>query len=349
MKNVYIVSLIVSLIFSSIVPFASAEVENTEDASSVLGGKLFLMGGMTSNGQALNDVYSSTDAATWTTVLANAPWTGRVQAEAVYFQDKIWVMGGFTSSNTYSDEIWNSPNGVDWTLVKVGPHWSPRTKFSLVVFQNKMWVMGGRSSTQVYNDIWNTTDGINWTQVQPTTRIWEPRQQLGGVVFNPGTGNRIYVIGGAQFSGGMPYNDVWSTGNGISWRREKDHALNNPPVNIENPVVYRDHGVDKIYLLGCVLGGGVQGCVENVWSSTNGVNWTLGAVAPWGNVSNVTPVVFNNGNGNKIYTTGGITVGTFLSSIWKFNGSNWNQVTTTPTWTPRMGHLVVKVPATFGL
>jgi hypothetical protein len=59
------------------------------------------------------------------------------------------------------------------------------------------------------NDIWNSTDGVNWTRVGQAD--WSVREQHASVVFD----NRIWVLGGIEngtrWSPATIKNDVWHT------------------------------------------------------------------------------------------------------------------------------------------
>src|SRR5258708_12752657 len=80
-----------------------------------------------------------------------------------------------------------------------------------------MWLIGGNQSTVFKNDVWNSSDGVSWTQVlsaTPTGNVnqFSPREDFGALVFN----NSMWVIGG--WDGGSK-NDVWNSIDGITWNR----------------------------------------------------------------------------------------------------------------------------------
>jgi len=68
--------------------------------------------GQFSANQLANDVWCSTDGATWTAATTAAPWGGREFAELVSFNGRLWILGGFWGG-VYAD-IWSSADGVSW-------------------------------------------------------------------------------------------------------------------------------------------------------------------------------------------------------------------------------------------
>jgi N-acetylneuraminic acid mutarotase len=78
-------------------------------------GQLLLIAGEHgfSNDTQYNDVWSSTDGATWTQVLGDAPWRNRSGHGVVQYQEKIYVIAGFI----YLHDMWESADGgATWTL-----------------------------------------------------------------------------------------------------------------------------------------------------------------------------------------------------------------------------------------
>ncbi len=156
--------------------------------------------------------------------------------------------------------------GVDefsWIEATPEAPWPSRSGHSTVVFDGKIWILGGwhngpfLGDDYELNDVWSSTDGVNWTQVTEHA-AWVPRQNHKSVVFD----GKIWVIGGWQWTG--PYlNDVWLTEDGMTWTRVTDHAAWS---------IRCDHGVavfnDRLW----VVGGGVDG--NDVWYSLDGANWT---------------------------------------------------------------------------
>ncbi len=150
------------------------------------------------------------------------PWDRRYTHSAVSFNNRLFVMGGITDRN--QNDIWYSAdNGVNWT----GPAtaaWSPRSYFGLVNFQGQLWLLGGSymedtandvPSTTTYNDIWVSSNGLNWTPSTPANAPWIGRLGFGSTVYD----GKIWIAGGYDYLSATYMNDVWSF-DGTTWVNE---------------------------------------------------------------------------------------------------------------------------------
>ena len=82
-------------------------------------GSLWIFGGSVS-GIHYNDVWNSTDGATWTLVNSSVAWENRSYFQSLISSDNImWVIGGENRSldNMSKGDVWNSSNGADWKIV----------------------------------------------------------------------------------------------------------------------------------------------------------------------------------------------------------------------------------------
>ena len=177
--------------------------------------QIWIIGGASTGGSALRDVWSSNREGTlWTKANVRGPMTSdpllsfRRSPAAITFNNKIWVMGGTTDSGGLND-VWSSADGVIWTRVEESrtpteedPHWPIRDSHTAVVFDGKIWVMGGFGPRNRLNDVWWSDDGENWTNTNATGH-WSPRVGPAAVVFD----NKLWVMGGNITRGNT--NDVW--------------------------------------------------------------------------------------------------------------------------------------------
>jgi hypothetical protein len=134
-----------------------------------------------------------------------------------------------------------------------------------------MWVIGGGDSASpsgLANDVWSSSDGLNWTQVVAHAP-WNARYGQGSVVFN----NKMWVIGGAPIPG-QP-NDVWSSPDGITWTQMNSNlgwsSNYGHAVAVFNNKIFSFGGYD--------LSGNGPG-LNHIWYSSDGVTWNQ-ANAPW--------------------------------------------------------------------
>ena len=163
----------------------------------------------------------SQDGITWTQVTANAQIPPRIGFVCLVFNNKIWVIGGFDSYGRLLNDVWSSSDGIAWVQDTPRAQFKPRFEFSGVVFNNKMWVIGGKYENDPrnrLNDVWSSSDGINWTQATEHAAFSERFGQT-SVAFN----NKIWVIGGSNISMNTPIavlDDIWFSTDGVTWTRQ---------------------------------------------------------------------------------------------------------------------------------
>ena len=279
-----------------------------EHAALSFNNKIWVLGGEVGSNKYKNDVWSSSDGATWTEVTGSAGWSARRGHAAVVFGGKMWVLGGDDGSD--KNDVWWSADGATWTNANArgpmagDPHWSAREDHAAVVFDNKMWVMGGRSNL---NDVWWSSDGTTWTNANARGPVrdpdanpvtyrshWSNRFDHTVVVFD----NKMWVMGGF---GGGEWNDVWSSSDGENWTR-LTHIRDGAewPIRNDHAAVVFDN---KMWIMG---GSGRannrKAILSDVWWSTNGSDWTnTNASEHWTNRDAHAAVVLNE----KIFLMGG--------------------------------------------
>lgn len=129
------------------------------------------------------------------------------------------------------------------------------------------------------------------------------------------------------------------------WSERYDHAA----------IAYKN----QLWIFGGYNNGQVKGdgYYEDVWSSPDGINWTLvTSSAPWKGRRGHKVVVFNDGNGDALYLIGGFSVDEstgyrqYNNDVWKSeDGKNWIEIKprTYPEhsdsidWLPRMHHACI--------
>ena len=117
-----------------------------------------------------------------------------------------------------------------WTQVTKAAAFAERDGAGAATYNGKMWVLGGWADDPAggsahvgYNDVWSSTDGLNWTQVRPNTpgnpSVWEGRHCGGYAVFK----NKIWIVGGDPLLKHYQ-NDVWSSSDGVNWEQATANA-----------------------------------------------------------------------------------------------------------------------------
>jgi hypothetical protein len=242
-----------------------------------------------------NEVWSSVDGKTWRLDKPNtfknrkfdptSDWEGRHTAGYAVFQDKMWIVGGDVNQGHYQNDVWNSADGKKWNLVardKQVP-WAPRALHYTVVHDGALWVIGGQtmpafapSEEKFHRDIWRSTDGKNWVQIEPHGPLWSARGMIGGSAVMNG---RIWILGGGTYDTPTTpkrnfYNDVWSSADGIHWTEHTKSAA--WPARQYHDVAVWDN---KLWVAeGYAAPGGNR---KDVWYSENGKDWTELPNTPW--------------------------------------------------------------------
>ena len=199
--------------------------------------------------------------------------------------------------------------------------WSVRSHYASVVFDNKMWVIGGYIGGGLKNDVWYSSDGVNWTQATASAG-WSARSYHTSVVFD----NKMWVIGGETWTSPYYKNDVWYSSDGVNWTQATASAGWSAR-SYHTSVVFDN----KMWVMG--------GSGSDVWYSSDGVNWTRAtASAGWGARYGHTSVVFNG----KMWVIGGLVNGSYKNDVWySSDGVNWTQATASAGWSARCYHTSV--------
>jgi hypothetical protein len=230
----------------------------------------------------LNQVWSSEDGVTWEEVTKDSSkkFPVRQGQTSVVFDDdtgegeKIWLIGGLITDRL--NDVWNSADGKDWTKVRrsgATGGFAIRNRHASVVFDKKMWVLGGSQNNGVaLDDVWSSTNGITWREVtRDSSKKFSSRYEHSSVVFDArdGKGEKIWVFGGRNSSSN--FDDVWSSTDGKTWTEEtKDSSKKFSARHGHQSVVFDN----KMWVFGGNLSSGSFDTVNDVWSSTDGKNWT---------------------------------------------------------------------------
>jgi hypothetical protein len=301
--------------------------------SVVYNGRMWVIGGINSGGQLVNDVYSSTDGVVWAQVGVNAPFNTATHEDlnVAVFNNAMWAV--------FNGAAYSSTDGVVWTQRSVTVAGGQRRGYaSLTAFNNRLWYVAGAqgyngsagNSGTAMNDVWSSTDGILWTQVNASA-AFAPRLRHAAFVLN----NRLWVFGGQTVSGGTIgalTPNAWSSADGITWTQEAmgtqlDRSYMWATVQETNKVT--------------LIGGLHVAYSTQVWQSTDGNQWTL--LSPYAQFSprDVAAAVSFQGD---LWLFGGYSgESTVTNEIWRTSdGLTWTRVTPIGTlFSPRDSHQVV--------
>lgn len=181
-----------------------------------------------------------------------------------------------------------------WERVTAKAAWSNRYDHAAVAFNGKLWIFGGYDTGQLRGDsykedVWNSPDGIEWTLVTDSAP-WQGRRGHTVTVFDDGTGEALYLLGGFEVNEQTGYrqytNDCWKSTDGITWTLIKPRT--SPAADSKDDflprfnhacVAARQGGKNHLFLIGgstmreAVEGGFSVIYLHDVWRSENGIRW----------------------------------------------------------------------------
>ncbi len=209
----------------------------------------------------------------WVNVQKAAPWQARDSQGEVVFDGKMWIFGGWFSSYAAPPrDVWNSSDGKNWKLVTKDAPWLHSDLPMSITFKNRMWMMGGWYNGRLpghsaSNQVWSSQNGKEWKQVTKKAG-WSPRVAAAIVEFK----DKMWILGGVEdyYFGNEKSlkNDVWSSGDGKTWKLATADAVWSPRAYHQAVVLN-----DRIYVFG---GGNYVPKYEqatDVWSSADGTTW----------------------------------------------------------------------------
>jgi len=278
-------------------------------------------------GTSLNWQLASPDAST--------PWPKRGFMGVVTYHERVYVIGGAVSDCTSSPgqtthaltcdlaytlgDVWQSatvagvPGGgsdlsalVWWEQVTGAAPWRARARAAVVVYKDLIWLMGGQTIegpsdsrvTKVYNDVWTTRDGKDWTAITQAygNPIWNRRCGHSVSVHKHKGHDAIFVMGGYDMT--QYLNDVWASYDGAAWEQVTNNAAFAARW-LHASVTFRNN----LWVLGghaCVAPQGVQAPSAYVCTRTNR------------------------------------DAGTFFNDVWySEDGAIWRPSTLAAAWSPR--------------
>jgi len=82
-----------------------------------------------------------------------------------------------------------------------------------------MWLLGGKdNSGTLKNDVWNTADGVSWTQITASANF-SARSDHASAEFD----SKMWVAGGHDGSNYL--SDVWHSADGSTWTQSSTGVI----------------------------------------------------------------------------------------------------------------------------
>jgi len=73
----------------------------------VLNNEIYVIGGLNSDGEFLNDVWKSYDGRFWLQVTTDSQFTGRALHATVLLDNTIYIIGGYCSDGKRLNDVWS--------------------------------------------------------------------------------------------------------------------------------------------------------------------------------------------------------------------------------------------------
>lgn len=200
----------------------------------------------------------------------------------------------------------------DWSKILDPGPFGVRFLSRMVSDGTYLYIIAGKyesgGTEYAYNDVWRSSDGISWTQIQASAP-WSARGAHCLSYFN----GKLWIMGGSSAYAAAWYNDVWSSPDGISWTQEIASA----PWQARHEFTVTVHN-GKMYLIGGYLS--TYAMASDVWETPDGVAWA--------HVGNI-----NTSRREHVAIS-------FKSKLWVYGGDSGsfeNDMQSSPdgiTWTP---------------
>lgn len=277
-------------------------------------GRFILYGG---GNPALNDLWTSTDGATWTWV-SNAALAGGARSGAcmIEFNNKLWVFGGSLNGGTASNHIHYSDDGLTWTQHTSNAAWGARSSTSMCVYNGKLWMTAGYT-TALTKDVWYSSDGLVWTQATAAP-AFSARRDHQMLTYN----SQMWVLCGS--SG----NDTYYSTDGVTWTYAGPAQ-----------VTRRGYGAmvwnNKMWVFGGSNPTNSSVGYPDAYYSTDGITWTNASATGF---PQRTWFGFCT-DGTAFYAVGGqdtVNGGDYNTTFKATDMVTWRLMQ--PTWAMRFGH-----------
>ena len=175
--------------------------------------QLWLIGGENSTGDPLSTIWHY-DGTTWASLPAPFGNIGHHHS-TVILDSKMYVIGA--SLTTFNTLVWSTTNGIDWVEETPNAPFSGRVYHEAVAFDGFIYIIGGEDVIPSrLNDIWRSSDGVNWTQVTTVSTIFSERNKFTATLYN----DKVWVIAGEGDS--SIHGDIWYSSDMINWTEYED-------------------------------------------------------------------------------------------------------------------------------
>jgi hypothetical protein len=305
----------------------------TGEATVVFNNQLFLIGGYTTGDVQISreyksDVWMSKDGDEWLEVSEAAQFSPRSGHQLIVRDNKLWLIGGSNGANIHND-VWVSENGKDWTEINQNTPFSMRTHFEAFTLNNELFIAGGYTlHGEKLNDLWRSTDGINWSLVTNFSLAEASNSPF--IVMGDIGSQTAYLLG----------DKIYSSTNGTQWIEIDDAPITTGFTNREAALIN-----GEIWLFTYTFeyfGSRGHKNISRVYKSTDALSWEFvnGGIY-LGNLiaREAKPIEFKD----RLFIVGGrAEVLEYTNEVWSTTDGNlWIEHTLGGFYGPRHSHAMV--------
>jgi hypothetical protein len=277
-------------------------------AVAEFGGRLWIIGGIRSDGRYYHDIWSSADGIAWRLELDSLPIDFDGVYRAAVLDSTLWILAMENGPAGPVPVCYASLDGRHWARAGGPVNPAPQSGMDFMSFEGKLWIIGGSPDGEVFSSL----DGKYWA------RLAMPEPFKVGV--DPGTVINSYgmwIIGGGEPTDSLFSRQIWLTVDGHNWIYNTDTTDLMPRSGQRLIAAGNDfYSIGGTWVHSLAEGGvEVHDLTDQVWTSPNGVNWQLfDSHAPFGKRYYPAVVWFQG----KVWCIGGLSspTGSALADIW---------------------------------
>jgi len=229
----------------------------------------------------------------------------------------VYLMGGQRSLSVYYNDVWTiEDTTMTWSLMTSRAQWTARSKGATVWISNTIYILGGMDAAGSKQDVWSSSNGITWTQLNAAA--FSVRHSFSCIM---DVGGELLVTGGMTGHPAQYLSDVHRSSNGVGWSERTSRAEFGQ--RAQHAAVRMD---SRVWVLGGATGNGFSHITNDVWSTTdNGITWTLHTSTPeWPARASFAVLGMQTEGINVLYLLGGYGQdSTTYNDVW--SSTDWSE------------------------
>lgn len=276
--------------------------------------KMWIHGGYDfTKDEYISEIWSSNDGITWTLETQDSLSTRRSWSTYTEFQGKLWLIGGHDINRNRPNDIWSSSDGINWKQESADAGFRGRSSGTQVNVVNNTLVMHGgiaalvdANDSDFPNDVWLSTDGINWHQ-QTDNAAYGPRKFFATAVHN----EKLFVLQGKHPESDARISNNWKTPDGKTWY----------PVSDKLPRMMNIQALSHDQQL-VILSGSIEYRVpkHDLWTSKSGYRWRSNPEASFPDSKYIAFHAFNN----RLWANSAVNTHSSDDGVlWELANSTW--------------------------